>query len=1685
MIYKEYFLLNEDQKKQYIASVQEAAGMLDGTSKRFVQTVVDVLVEEVNSKPQNQSYLIERLLPLADGFIATSTPKDEFFPESSYPALDVLIGERNRELFLAICRQMRYLPYPRGWYRKMFRSSDYRHHLKSIFACLLKLIALYIAQLDTLAFLNGEVTRAQNDKEILPPDPFCLMAEINLGNATVIEIVKEVLRGELGYVGLNTSIICGVIMSNHAELLGLLGKLLIAAKLQEGLRQSICESIDCGTRENFVKLFNLIYENDLLRYSSVKRAVMVITGLGESAVDHINKKLWELIYRLCNEPQYANKLLESTDNVELYLGLWTLATDDVNKAVAIVEKLLPTAPHHSVLLFSYFVNFLQDAVLKRRIAHCVLRIYPDDLEVAACYINNVIDAHSLFSFIGDRTDWWEKSVLEEYFSDRETALSFFAQLEHLLTLMPTKEKKFVPCIFPWYGVTISKAQIAMVLAKIALLLPQELTDRVCPYIGLIYYSIDELVKVLLGNPTSAIQQETILSLLAQGLSLKIVTNIAQKHHLVLRYPREIEHILRLKSGVVRTAALDLLYEQPENLLVVSVQNLLQAKDIRKRLGGLDLLVRSKKDKKLTAEEIQQYVLLDQKPSAEEQLLIDELLSANSNAGVLSNLYDTQYAPVFSVKCVMGEVDNANVSHEIAVGNTLQITDIFFTPQEELLSILEKWNALVIRYEDYEYKDEFGSKHLISECVHLSLAKDSDGQEYKLVPLAEVWEQFYKEEIGSIEKLYQLRMLVEWHKEAVERFRPLLQEMFGIDVLAFSHTLSEKGLKYCNSHWKATQVVNLLCWLCARQKEELYAYAFEVAKAVLSYLYQHFDAIVQRYKLLDGIDQLLAEVALLRSMTFGRGRIQMLDKDYGIRNYATREQFVESFGLRYKLYQKCYALSSKERKLLVINNIDPLEFAYAVQLGIIATDELYRHICEREACCGLMRSAYDRFFLKKRKPETMTWFAFCKPGGETILKEVIQRITDFAVEQELKRGDTPTQWSEVTQAIGVVYGVQLFVRILLSLGKETLLRTTFWYGADTSRRSTLSHLLHICYPTPDDTGQKLRDLLQQYPVTDDRLIQAAMYAPQWIPILQDYFGWEGFASACYYFQAHICDVNSAIESAIARYSPIALEDFENGAVDIAWFQSAYKELGEKRFMRLYENAKYVSDGAKHSRARIFANAMTGKIALKECETKICDKRNKDLVISYGLIPLTPNNIHDVLERYHFLQRFLKEAKGFGALRRASETRAVSIALDNLARTAGYSDTFRFTLAIETELINDLKRYFTPAIIEGVACSISMDATGNPAIVYERDGKPLKTLPTVLKRNTYILELKKVQTNLKEQYSRTRKMFEEAMTMASTFYVHELETLLQNPVVAPMLSLLVFKEGEFMGFYARGALTSVEGVQHKLTSESALTIAHPLDFYRYGVWSAFQRYLFEKQLCQPFKQVFRELYLKTVDELEGDYSLRYAGYQVQPNKIVATLKTRGWVVEAESGLQKIFYKENIIGQIYALADWFSPADIEAPTIEYVVFCDRKTGRQIKLADVPERLFSEVMRDVDLGVSVAYVGGVDPETSASVVELRKAIIENNIALFKLSNVTFSKTFAIVEGKRASYSVHLGSGVVHQKAGAAIHVLPVHSQHRGRLFLPFVDDDPKTAEIMTKVLFFAEDMKIKDPYILEQISR
>jgi hypothetical protein len=100
-----------------------------------------------------------------------------------------------------------------------------------------------------------------------------------------------------------------------------------------------------------------------------------------------------------------------------------------------------------------------------------------------------------------------------------------------------------------------------------------------------------------------------------------------------------------------------------------------------------------------------------------------------------------------------------------------------------------------------------------------------------------------------------------------------------------------------------------------------------------------------------------------------------------------------------------------------------------------------------------------------------------------------------------------------------------------------------------------------------------------------------------------------------------------------------------------------------------------------------------------------------------------------------------------------------------------------------------------------------------------------------------------------------------------------------------------------------------------------------------------------------------------------------------------------------------------------------------------------------------------------------------------MRAALLRETCALLGIGNYKLKVPHVLIEGQLGRYTVHLGSAVVHRQPGGALCIVPVHSQQRGRLFLPFAEDDPRTAEVLSKVLLLARDQEIQDPNILDQL--
>ena len=1709
----------EKEAEKFVENIKKASKNLDKENQKFIE---DIFLEKKNGLRYGYSIYLKDTIKQE-----LSSKKDvkfnDIFPKNIYPALELLIGKKFLKIFLEISKNATKYPFSRGYSRRMVRSSSYYNHINFLFELFQDLVNLNFLNLDILNIVKGEY---DNDGIYGLHNPYLIAYEIDNGNKELIDLIKDALGSQKSKIDLNYSIMQAIFISNNKELLELTGKLLLAAKLQEGVRQEICENMDRGLQENFEYMFKIIYDNNLIRFSSVKRALATWTGLTRDESDDISKfgkKELEIINKLIANPKYEDELLKSDDNIEVYLALWNKSARDIKEAVEAMEKLLKFSKYHIKLLISYFLDVIQDIKYQREIAKKVIKEYGDTkeiIEILACYLNFVITYGSASNL--KETLKNKEIVPETYFKNKKEALELFDILEKALVLMAGKDKVFNPCIFPWFYQSISTHTVATAMGLIAAFYPDDaLKNKMMKHLKEINtWNRGYYLDVLFEKTSNKEEKDFVISMLSDRTNAGVIAyEIAKNNNLVKEYSKDIEDFLRLKNGDTRKNLINLLMEQDKKGLLASIDNLISDKNENKRLAALDILnqVNSKEKALYDKKEVKKLIEKIAKPTDAEKILIENLSDERKkeSENSLSKLYNTEYKLdlPYEIKEVekLSKTIKKNKKSEYIIENSLNIKKIFTKSTDELFKIVKKLSELYVKNEDYEYMSFYTKEYtLLRDRFHIT--KDvtnisySDRQQLANFPLEDVWRDFYKKEIKDFSTLWQLNVLLTREYNGgindsnIKECQDFYKKLLGFDITELKTKLKKANLKYIfteNYYNDTGYVLEIISMLYKEYCKENKNYLFEIGKVFTGYVLENFEAkdIVEQkerynkeiyynvniYYLNPGIYYLFARI------------IPYLEF------YSNEKSFIESFILRYNLDEKIKKYTNENLKGCEIGGrrkvLELRDYTIAIVLNIAEKDLIYKDILEienktedekKEVFWSLdtYMNNYRNILAKKENKRLVNLNQFMLNEALKIIYDEGRKIVDYLVQNELKRGDSPTIYSKSLHEIDRIEGIDYLVQILQALGKETLDRNSYYWGGDDSKKAVLSHLLKVCYPTEKDNSKELAKKLKGTDITEQRLIEVAMYSSQWIEIIEGYLGWKGLASGCYYFQAHMSDIDRNKEGLIAKYTPISIDDLMEGAFDIEWFKSAYKELGEKKFEMLYDSAKYISDGAKHSRARMFADAVNGKLNLKETEKKIEDKRNKDLVASYSLIPLLKDKQKDALHRYQFLQKFLKESKKFGAQRRASEAKAVSISLENLSRNMGYSDVTRLIWNMETALINEMKEYFEPKKLDDVDVYIKIDDLGQSEIIYEKAGKELKSLPTKLKKDKYIEAIKEVHKNLKEQYRRSRKMLEEAMEDGTEFYGYEIENLMTNPVIAPILKSLVFKMGNDLGYYEDKKLKSVNKKAIAIKDDSLLKIAHCFDLFESGDWASYQKDIFDRELKQPFKQVFRELYVKTVDEKGRDKSLRYAGHQVQPAKTVALLKTRRWIIDGQEGLEKVYYKENIIAKIFALADWFSPADIEAPTLEEVQFFDRKTFKPILIDNVPDLVFTEVMRDIDLVVSVAHIGDVDPEASHSTIEMRKAIVEFNCKLFKLKNVTFSENHVLIKGERAEYSIHLGSGLVHQKAGSAINVLPVHSQHRGRVFLPFIDDDPKTAEIMAKVILFAQDEKIKDVFILEQIK-
>lgn len=1565
-----------------------------------------------------------------------------------FPKLDYKLLER-------AWQALKTAPYQSEYDRKPFRTpkdpartAERRHQWAQN---LVGHFAQYNPDLDWVAAWTAHV-----DHSGMASGPL-LAAAIDAGGPpakAVLQTLRESAGGTHPIGAMGNSVIRALLSAGNPEGWEFVEKLLLAAQRQEGLRQSILEAIDESHPDAFRRMLRLILDQDLARFSATVRALNVWLGFAWDSVSvKVVNRTIERLVRFLDDAEARAQAVASGEAEDAYLALWSTAFEDAHAAVAPAAALLEDAKVERRYAAVHLLALLD---LREAALPHLLKAYDDaDLRVA-------LRADQAFDGSGDKSAA-ERSEL-------------FECAERLLARLPAKRRTLEPIVWPWQAHTADRELACNTLLTYAGRRPLARLTRHLPLMNSAQRG-SVLNKAVQEAPDTPETRALLLDMVSDASSW--VRGAAfrglEKGRVTPDEAQRLEPLLARKSDDLRRGVSTLLVNQADDDTLASADRLLGASKAEPRQAGLELL-RQLAEAGRRAPDCRARAAAYQEKRPK---LGDE--EARQVAAVL----DTA-RKVATLDDALGLLDPAERTRPIP---PVARDRVWITPAA--LACLRSLSALV-----HEHREETVSLELYYDGkpreellgnVQWGLpgpeAKRPAEEDAARLPLREVWETWWRSRPAALRDADGLELVRAWALAAlVPEDEDEAEEQDGSAAAwCFPHALAKEikkafGKKGLDALPYAQIVLALIPWLLKLHPPQ----------GAVNFLLDAVEASFSKVP--------LSELTHVRAPDDWEAEANWRDEyrtGYTVwlgQARAYREDLPgEWLGAHHiRLFRLLRWMDEPvpdvprhrpnfEELLAAFEAFGATEADVTDQLLGPAQEQhhAYRHELRQ---------------LTGRKPSPLL-------DQHPRLRPIVDRCRARIVAVELDRGEAPTAASGPALALRALFGAETLTRLLDALGKLGFDRG-YNYQADQSKAAVLSHLIRVTFPNETDTPEGFAAEVKRLAVPDERLVELAVYAPQWARFVEHALKWPQLEEAVWWLHAHTkghdwtvdAEIREVWTAEVAGRTALGAHDLVDGAVDVAWFHRVHKALGPKRWAVLDEAAKFASGGTGHTRARLFASAMLGTTKKDELTQRATVKRYADALRALGLLPLAKGATKqkDVLDRYKVIQEFVRTSKQFGAQRQANEKRAAAISLDNLARTAGYADPIRLEWAMEASAVADLARGPVTLEVDGVTVALAIDGEGEAELTASRAGKVLKAIPPAVKKHKDVAALAERKTELKRQGARVRQSLEAAMCRGDVFTGSELKQLADHAVLWPLLSRLVLLGEGIAGYpVEKGrALRNHAGKLEPVKPGEAIRIAHPHDLLGPGDWHLWQHDCFTSERVQPFKQVFRELYVLTkAEKAERGRSLRYAGHQVNPKQAVALLGARGWVNHPEEGVCRTFHDAGLTACLDVMGLTFSPADVEGVTIESVHFVKRGEWKPVPLKEVPARLFSEVMRDLDLVVSVAHRGGVDPEASASTVEMRGTLLRETCALLRLDNVRVKDSHALIKGKLGSYSLHLGSGTVHRQPGGALCIVPVHAQHRGRLFLPFADDDPKTAEVISKALLLARDAEIQDPTILAQI--
>lgn len=446
-------------------------------------------------------------------------------------------------------------------------------------------------------------------------------------------------------------------------------------------------------------------------------------------------------------------------------------------------------------------------------------------------------------------------------------------------------------------------------------------------------------------------------------------------------------------------------------------------------------------------------------------------------------------------------------------------------------------------------------------------------------------------------------------------------------------------------------------------------------------------------------------------------------------------------------------------------------------------------------------------------------------------------------------------------------------------------------------------------------------------------------------------------------------------------------------------------------------------------------------------------------------------------------------------------------------------------------------------------LTVTGTNSTELVWVKtDGKVQRSVPAPVKekRAEDLKELKAAAKDIEKMLPAQRERIDSLFLQQKTWqFPVWRERYLDHPLVGVLARRMLW---EFTtagrtttGIFFNGQLADVDlKPLENLSEHTTVQLWHPIGKPVEEI-VAWRDWLDTQRIQQPFKQAHREVYLLTDAERQTRvFSNRFAAHVIKQHQFNALCALRGWknklrlMVDDEYppatlllpkwGLRAEFWVEGA-GTEYGSDTNESGVYLRLTTDQVRFYKPEarqrtahasgggyhpgyraKDSEAVPLEEIPQLVFSEVMRDVDLFVGVTSVGN-DPtwsdggpagryrdywqnysfgDLNAS-AKTRKEVLERLVPRLKIaSQCSFVEKFLVVRGSRRTYKIHLGSGnILMSPNDQYLCIVPkLGGGDEGKVFLPF-EGDRTLSVILSKAFVLAEDAKIKDSTIVSQLNR